>query len=91
MLLLSITESKEETSRDIFPNFYKWIEENNYIREAEYPNDKPYYLKYLHEKANFYSRTKGKTHIDTVEAIKAFENKKSTLTEEVILEAQKIN
>jgi len=83
LLLLSI--SKE------FPNFYKWIEENNYTKEAEHPNDKPYYLKYLHEKANFYSKTKGKEHIDTINAIKAFENKKSTETEEVIFKAQSIS
>jgi len=82
LLLLSI--SKE------FPNFYKWIEENNYTKEAECPNDKPYYLKYLHEKANFYSKTKGKNHPDTINAIKAFENKKATETEEIILKAQSI-
>jgi len=82
LLLLSI--SKE------FPNFYKWIEENNYTKEAEHPNDKPYYLKYLHEKANFYSKTKGKNHPDTINAIKAFENKKATETEEIILKAQSI-
>jgi len=82
LLLLSI--SKE------FPNFYKWIEENNYTKEAEHPNDKPYYLKYLHEKANFYSKTKGKEHPDTINAIKAFENKKAIETEEIILKAQSI-
>lgn len=83
LLLLSISEE--------FPNFYQWIEKNNYTKEAEYPNEKPYYLKYLHEKANFYSKTKGKNHPDTINAIKAFENKKSTETEEVVVKAQSIS
>lgn len=90
MLLLSIADSGEETSRDIFPNFYQWVEEKNYI-DCKYPNEDPYYLKYLHEKANFYSKTKGKNHPETVGAVKAFENKKASSAEEIILEAQKIS
>ena len=84
LLLLSISDQE-------FPNFYKWIEKKNYTKESEYPNDQPYYLKYLHEKANFNSKTKGKEHPDTLDAIKAFENKKATATQEVILKAQKIS
>jgi len=91
MLSLSISESEEETSRDIFPNFYQWIEKKNYTEESKHPNDQPYYLKYLHEKANFNSKTKGKEHPETISAIKTFESKKANSTEEVILKAQNIS
>lgn len=91
-MLLSLYrgENPESYPQEHFPNFYQWIEKNNYTEKAKHPNEEPYYLKYLHEKANFLSRLKGKDHVETINAIKAFEDRKATVTEEIILEAQSI-
>ena len=87
-MLLSIYS---EENPNHFPNFYQWIEDKGYAEKAAYPNEEPYYLKYLHEKANFISKVKGKDHPETINAIKVFENRKLTATEEVVLEAQQIS
>lgn len=92
-MLLSIYkgENPESYLQEYFPNFYQWIEKNNYTEKAKHPNEEPYYLKYLHEKANFLSKLKGKDHVETINAIKAFENRKATAAEGAILKAQSIS
>ena len=94
-MLLSIYSEEnpnpESYPQNHFPNFYQWIEDKGYAEKAAYPNEEPYYLKYLHEKANHYSKTKGKEDVETINAIKDFENRKSGATEEIIFKAQKIS
>ena len=102
MLLSLYSEKNTETQncpqtcpqgcpQDTFPNFYKWVDEKGYAAEAKYPNEEPYYLKYLHEKANFISKTKGKEHPETIRAIKAFEDRKVIASEEDKEKAQGIS
>lgn len=80
MLLLSIS------NRESYPQFYDWIEQNGFV-ECKYPNEEPYYLKYLHEKANFYSMTKGKKYPDTINAIRTLQEKRAMTSEGIIIEA----
>lgn len=81
LLLLSISKAD-------FPKFYDWLEEKNL--EVNLDNEEAYYLKYLHERSNHYYKTKGKEHPDTVDAIKAFEERKAISSQEIVLKAQSI-
>lgn len=84
-----VLSTRDQEERKIFPGFYDWIEENNYV-ECKYPNEEPYYLKWLHERASHSARTKGKRNIETQNFIKQFEERKKEADNETIIKAQNI-
>jgi len=102
MLLLSISKKQESEKKkmdfympgmetEIFPNFYQWVDQNGFTEKAVPPDDKAFYLKYLHEQANFYSKKLGKDHITTKSHMKTFEFAKGRYGKEVIEKAQSIS